>query len=158
MIAQYQTFLAELPKPEEFKSELDLAMEKGPVAGVYILIHNEVTVYVGHSGFLQERIRCHRREKTKVFHTFKYYQIDSVLSRLYFEGILILALRPKYNRALSLGFAPGKIWELKYNIGKGKARTTKPTRPTSARPRAKRRQRPLGACEAPKGAGIQGAG
>jgi GIY-YIG catalytic domain-containing protein len=109
--------LADLPRPDQFKSEDDLAQESRPVCGLYILINlSGDVVYVGQSSNIQARLRQHRRDATKKFRTLEYYPLDSELSRLQLEAILILALLPRHNRALALGLAPGKVWELAYSF------------------------------------------
>lgn len=142
-------FEYEVPRPDDFKGEGDLVREKDLVAGVYLLVDFDgKVVYVGQSGAIQLRARQHRRS-TKRFSTIQYYPVEDVLSRLWIEGILILGLRPKYNRALSLGFAPGKIWELRYNVGhEGPAHAATTARPRRTRKKATgQKARKFVACE-----------
>jgi predicted GIY-YIG superfamily endonuclease len=85
-----------------------------PVQGVYLLYLDEEVVYVGMSTHIRLRIAQHRKENTKVFNKVLLYQIEDETSRLRTESILILKYLPRYNKGLNLGFANGKVWEIRW--------------------------------------------
>lgn len=105
-------FLQDLPSRDDFRSENLLGSV--PTAGLYILLREDVIVYVGHSSHLQSRLRTHRREATKDFDQAIWYHVAEESSRLRLEGILILGLLPAYNRGLNLGMSRGRVWEVKW--------------------------------------------
>jgi hypothetical protein len=87
---------------------------KGPVPGVYLLFDDAALVYIGQSHDIRARLAQHRRESLKTFHSAKFYYVPDLVSRVKFEGILVLFHLPKYNRALNLGLHEGRVWEIKW--------------------------------------------
>jgi len=103
-------------------------------AGLYALMSSidHEPVYIGQSSNIPLRIVQHRREKRKRFSYVLYYHEPDLVSRLRLEGVMILLHLPKYNRGLNLGFAAGKVWEIKW-AKSGSTRKKGPRSKTSAR-------------------------
>lgn len=105
---------AHLPTLASFEKEEALAHTAGPVPGVYLLWRDAVIMYVGQSADIHARIRTHRGERLKDFHTFTFYRIPDEMSRLKTEGILILYFTPIYNAGLNLGMRNGRVWAIRW--------------------------------------------
>jgi excinuclease UvrABC nuclease subunit len=106
--------LKSLPGPDQFTPVQNLDTEPYPVAGIYFLVDEEgQIVYVGQTGNVKERIRQHTKQGTKRFADACYWECISASDRLAFEGILILASRPRYNRSVNIGIATeGRCYDL----------------------------------------------
>lgn len=109
---------AHLPNLTEFKSEAWLD-RSGRVGGIYLLYKDDVVVYIGQSANVASRLKTHRKEALKEFHTARVYPLDDLQSRVILEGILILYFRPPYNRGLNLGLSCGRVWEVKWKRPRG---------------------------------------
>jgi hypothetical protein len=114
--------------------EWDSSHPAGPgAAGVYALIGDDFEpVYIGQSGNLPLRFVQHKREGSKTFSFIKYYHEPDLVSRLRLESIMILLYLPKYNKALNIGFAPGKIWEIKWPGKSYTHKSKQPLRPSKS--------------------------
>lgn len=97
----------------DFQTEADLP-KQASVKGLYLLLDGGVVVYVGQSADIRGRLRTHRREAKKPFETILWWACPAESDRLRLEGVLILALLPRFNRGLALGFHDKKCWEVKW--------------------------------------------
>ncbi len=123
--------LAAVPNPHDFLPEKSLNGQVQP--GVYLLYDLDGTVsYVGQSCDVARRLDEHRGTKprylqlfetaAKDFHRAVWWPCADPHDRLRIEGILILALTPRYNRALSLRITPGRVSQADFktpSVGKG---------------------------------------
>lgn len=105
---------AHLPNLTSFEKEEALATTAAPVPGIYLLWRDGAIVYAGQSGDIKTRLRTHRKEDVKKFHSASFYRLPDEMSRLISEGILILYFLPEYNRGLNLGMAVGRVWTVKW--------------------------------------------
>ncbi len=104
--------LDNIPPPFCFEGEALLAAH-GVVGGVYLLWDlGGNLVYVGQSFDIANRLSQHRKEGTKEFHRATWIAVADKALRLRYEGILILASCPPYNRSIQLGLASdGRVWD-----------------------------------------------
>lgn len=116
--------LAAVPTPADFLSEDALSGQIQP--GIYLLYDLDGTVsYVGQSCDVARRLDEHRGTKpsyaqlfetaAKDFHRAVWWPCADPHDRLRIEGILILALTPRYNRALSLRITPGRVSQVDFS-------------------------------------------
>lgn len=103
--------LAALPPPAAFLST-DV-IEEDYTPGVYLLIAEDgEIVYIGQSSNVRSRIATHRREGKKQFHHARFIECIGHSDRLLYEALAVLSSRPRYNRAICLGFTrEGTIYD-----------------------------------------------
>lgn len=105
-----------VPRPANFKPEHELEKSR-VVAGVYLLCQGDLEhpVYVGQSLDLVRRWQEHRDQGTKHFDRIFWYPVGTQSDRLRVESILMLALSPRYNRLLCVGFkTSGEIYPIDF--------------------------------------------
>ena len=101
----YLSFLNEMQNlPSELKIEFDDLPQYDVAAfdiGIYFLLDRFEIVYIGKSINLIQRVGSHIRENVKKFDSYKIIKCDAEFLDV-FEGILIILIRPKYNKKFDI--------------------------------------------------------
>ena len=147
-LAEKWPVLSALPSPSQFRKTDTL----GPgEAGLYLLLQGDVIVYIGQSSDVRNRLQQHRAEGKKQFDGSVWFPCINVGDRLRYEGILILAAVPRYNRSCNLGITnDGRVYDLTRSTYSRLADAAKRKKTTNVRARlekgvaTRRRTKPSG--------------
>ena len=119
------------PKADLWRSPATRAL--GRDGGLYVLLHRGQVVYIGQSGELLARFATHAKEGKKEHDDARWWPCADLSRRLQLEGALILLVRPYYNRTITLGLSPKRVWDTT------RATFASQKQRAAARPKRKRR-------------------